>query len=350
MENLYPHVLGFVSEQPWALLPEKLATMLDLLRFRSGGGEMTPDEIRLALGSKGCGPHGGLAYVALDDVLEGAPVVAYEAGHAALAGPGGASRPVVAILGVYGVITQRADMMTEMSGGTSTDKLLARVRAAVADQAVKGIVLDVDSPGGGVYGLDELAGEIRAAKGVKPVLANINSLGASAAYWIASAAEEVSITPSGEAGSIGVFAAHQDLSEALTKAGVKTTLVSAGKFKTEGNPFEPLSEEARAAMQARVDDYYQAFVRSVAKGRGVTPEAVRGGFGQGRVVGAKQAVAEKMADRIETLDEAVRRMAGMRKKKMPMDEEEMDMEQKRKGRAALAEAEAVAALARLRVR
>jgi signal peptide peptidase SppA len=340
MESLYPRVVSFVNEQPWAMLPEKLATMLDLLRFRAAGGRPTEDQVRAALGGKP-GPHGGVSLFDLETEAmyhaDAEGVLRSAAGGTIETRPGG--RPIVAILGVYGIISQRADMMTEMSGGTSTDKLTARFRAAMADQAVKGIVLDVDSPGGGVYGLDELAAEIRGAKGTKPVVAVVNSLAASAAYWIASAAEELSITPSGEAGSIGVFAAHEDVSKALEMMGVKRTLVSAGKFKTEGNPFEPLSEEARAAMQARVDDYYAAFARSVAKGRGVSPEDVRGGFGQGRVVGAKQAVAERMADRIETLDDAVRRVAGMRKRKM-MDE----------GAAALAEAEAQAALARMRTR
>ena len=86
------------------------------------------------------------------------------------------------------------------------------------------------------------------------------------------------------------------------KAGVKVTMISAGKFKTEGNEFEPLSDEARAAIQKRVDGYYSSFTGAVAKGRGVTPSAVRGGFGEGRVVGANEAVSLGMADRIGTLE------------------------------------------------
>ncbi|MCC7371633.1 MAG: S49 family peptidase, partial [Chloroflexi bacterium] len=135
---------------------------------------------------------------------------------------------------------------------------------------------------------------------------------ASAAYWIASSADEIVVTPSGEVGSIGVFTAHEDISAALEAEGVTVTLISAGKYKTEGNPFEPLSEEARGAIQARVDDYYSMFVRAVARGRGVKPADVRGGFGQGRVVGADEAVRLGMADRVGTMAQTVERLAGRR--------------------------------------
>jgi signal peptide peptidase SppA len=313
MESQYPHVVRAIAEQPWALLPDKLATMLDVIRFRHAGGSLSGEEIRAVLGTPG--KHGDVALFDLETEAlyhAGADEVFRSATGGTIENrPGG--RPVVAVLGVYGIISQRADMFTEMSGGTSTERLAARFRSAMADQAVKGIVLDVDSPGGGVYGVQELADEIRAARGQKPVVAVANSLSASAAYWIGTAAEELSVTPSGEVGSVGVYAAHEDVSKALETEGVKVTLVSAGRFKTEGNPFEPLSEEARAYMQTRVSDYYDAFVKAVAKGRGVSPDDVRKGFGQGRVVGAKQAVAERMADRVETLDDAVRRVAGRRR-------------------------------------
>jgi ClpP class serine protease len=91
----------------------------------------------------------------------------------------------------------------------------------------------------------------------------------------------------------------------MASEGVKTTLISAGKYKTEGNPYEPLSDEARAAMQAMVDDYYGMFTRAVAKGRGVSVDAVRNGFGEGRMVSASQAVKNGMADRVATLDQVL---------------------------------------------
>lgn len=139
-------------------------------------------------------------------------------------------------------------------------------------------------------------------------MAIANHLAASAAYWIGSAADELVVTPSGEVGAIGVFAAHEDISKSLEMEGIAISLISAGKYKTEGNPYEPLSDEARAAIQAEVDGYYDMFVKAVARNRGVKPADVRGGFGEGRVVRAQQAVSLGMADRIATLDETIERL------------------------------------------
>jgi signal peptide peptidase SppA len=317
MDDLYPRLLGFVREQPWALLPEKLAVMADLLRFRSSGGRLTPDEVRSRI-ETGKNARARQRYYdpESDDIFdphhdpETGQLLGYRS--AATGATMQQGRQVVAVLGIYGLISQRASMVDDLSGpgATSIERLTAQVRAALADQAVRAIVFDVDSPGGGVYGVQELADEIRDARGTKPMFAVANSLAASAAYWLATSADELAVTPSGEVGSVGVYAAHEDMSKALEEEGVKVTLVSAGKFKTEGNPFEPLSEEAAAYMQARVDDYYNAFVRAVAKSRGVGVEDVRRGFGQGRVVGASQAVEMKMADRTATLDETIRRAGG----------------------------------------
>jgi ClpP class serine protease len=128
---------------------------------------------------------------------------------------------------------------------------------------------------------------------------------ASAAYYIGSSASEIVVTPSGLIGAIGVYSMHEDHSQELADSGIKVSLIAAGKYKFEDNPFIPLTDEARAAIQERVDAYYALFTRDVAKGRGVSIDAVRNGFGEGRVVDAKQAVALGMADRIATLDEVI---------------------------------------------
>ena len=274
----YPHVMALVREQPWAILPQKLAVITDLLRFRAEGGRLTADEIGARLG-------------------------------AAAERPNPARAGAVAVIPVYGTIVQRADLFTEMSGGTSTERVSALFAQAMSDPSVGSVVLRIDSPGGGVYGVAELADQILKARGRKQVVAVADSMAASAAYWIASAADEIVVTTGGEVGSIGVFAAHEDVSRHLEAEGVGVTLISAGKYKTEGSPFEPLSDEARAAMQSRVNDYYSLFVRAVAKGRGVSVDDVRGGFGEGRVVGAQQAVKLGMADRVDTYDATVARLA-----------------------------------------
>ena len=108
--------------------------------------------------------------------------------------------------------------------------------------------------------------------------------------------------------------------------GVKVNLISAGKYKTEGNPFEPLSEEAREQIQKRVDEYYDMFVAAVARNRSVSRSDVRGGFGQGRMVGAKEAVASGMADRVATLDETISRLAsGRRRRRSSVAKRKLDL-------------------------
>ena len=216
----------------------------------------------------------------------------------------------IAVIPIYGVITQRGNMVDDVSGPgmVSTQIITQMLRQAVADDAVSQILLDIDSPGGSVYGVSELSDVILSARAQKPVVAIANSLAASAAYWVGSQASEFYVTAGGEVGSIGVWQAHQDYSKAMDDAGVKTTLISAGKFKVEGNPYAPLDEEAQGFMQSRVDDYYAAFTKAVAKGRGVPISQVRDGMGQGRVLGADAALASSMVDGIATFEDVVKKM------------------------------------------
>ncbi|MGQ0589316.1 MAG: S49 family peptidase, partial [Sphingosinicella sp.] len=197
---------------------------------------------------------------------------------------------------------------TEISGGASLRQASRRLAGALADPAVTAIVLEIDSPGGSVYGVEEFANEVFAARARKRIVAHANALAASAAYWIAAQAEQFSVTPSGEVGSIGVVAVHVDYSEALKAEGIKITYVHAGEFKVEGNPAEPLNDAAQAFIQQRVNEYYEMFLAAVARGRGVGKTTVRKDFGQGRVYGAEQAKAAGMVDRIEPLTELIRRL------------------------------------------
>ncbi len=214
----------------------------------------------------------------------------------------------IAVLPLYGTILQRANIMTDMCGGTSTQSFTARFREAMADETIGQILIDIDSPGGSVYGVGELAAEIMAARATKPVVAIANSLAASAAYWVGCSASEFFVTPGGEVGSIGVWQAHEDWSKAMDDAGIKTTLISAGKYKVEGNPYEPLGGDAQEYMQSRVLDYYGAFTKAVAKGRNVGIDQVRSGMGQGRALGADAALTENMVDGVMTFDDVVKRM------------------------------------------
>lgn len=217
----------------------------------------------------------------------------------------------IAVIQVYGLISHRAHMVDDISGpgGTSTERLGQQFSAALNDSSVAAIVLDIDSPGGSVEGVIEVADQIRAARGTKPIVAVANALAASAAYWIAAQADEVVVTPSGEVGSIGVYAMHEDWSRALAAEGVTLTFISAGPYKVDGNPYEPLSETAHEDMQSKVDAMYRAFVRSVAKGRGVSVDTVRKDFGQGRTLLAEDALAAGMVDRVDTFSNTLARVA-----------------------------------------
>ena len=217
----------------------------------------------------------------------------------------------VAVIPLRGLITPRGSFLSLLFGGGAggLQGFRAMLRDAVADDDIAAVLIDIDSPGGRVDLVAETASEIRALRGKKPIVALSNTMAASAAYWIAAQADELVVTPSGEVGSIGVFVVHEDWSKFNADFGVQPTYVSAGKYKTEGNPDEPLSEDARADLQAMVDDYYAMFVDDVATGRSVTADAVRGGFGEGRLVRARNAVTEGMADRVETFEQTVSRLA-----------------------------------------
>ncbi len=220
----------------------------------------------------------------------------------------------IGVLPLTGPITQRGGgMMSFFFGGTSTDDFGAAFDSMMADDSVGAILMDVDSPGGGVYGVEELGTKIREAQGTKPIVAVANSMAASAAYWLASQADQLFVTPGGDVGSIGVYMLHADFSEALAMDGIKPTFISAGKHKVEGNQFEPLTDEAREQFQSEVDRYYDMFVGAVAKGRGVTATVVKKDFGEGRLVGAKDAVAAGMADGVASFDEVLSGMLSKQK-------------------------------------
>lgn len=221
------------------------------------------------------------------------------------------SKGDVALLPLKGVLTPQVSLMALLFGmGSSLERFRSQLREASQDDDIGAIIMDIDSPGGLVDQMPETAAEIRAAREHKPVIAVANTLAASAAYWLGSQADEFVVTPSGEVGSIGVYTEHRDISAALENAGIKPTLISAGKYKVEGNPYEPLTDAGAEALQEGVDYIYGLFVSDVAKGRDDTVTAVRNGYGEGRVLNAKRAVAEKMADRIDTLDGTVARVAG----------------------------------------
>lgn len=207
-----------------------------------------------------------------------------------------------AIIPITGTLVPRGGgFLDELLGLTGLDAIGRSFDEAMRDDYVDRIVLVIDSPGGSVFGVEELARKILAGRDQKRIVAMADGYAASAAYHIGAAASEFVVSPSSLTGGICVYRAHEDVSRHLDKTGYKVTLISAGKHKVEGNPYEPLSRTARAAIQSEVNEYYRKFVEVVAAGRQVTPAQVRSGFGRGRVVGSREAVAQGMADRVATL-------------------------------------------------
>jgi capsid assembly protease len=298
----YAHIIQFVTSTPWAIRPEYGAIIQDILIMRRQGHRFTAEEIRARIAPRG------------DDDVHGPEDVDYPNGRWIGGGPvsgrSSAANANIAVIPVIGIISHRMELMEQVSGGgQSPGTITQSFRAALADPSVSSIVLDIDSPGGTVFGLAELGDEIRAARGKKPIVAVANSVAASAAYWLGSQAEEFVVTPSGMVGSIGVLSMHQDIAGMLEQEGVKINLIHFGKYKVEGNPFEALGDEARAAIQADVDAYGGMFHRAVAKGRGVAVEKVRSEFGQGRMIMASDALARGMVDAVETFDDVIVRLS-----------------------------------------
>lgn len=213
----------------------------------------------------------------------------------------GAKRKVagsVVVIPIRGGIVPRKDTFAEYLEGISAERISGWIDDAVNDPNVVAIVLDIDSPGGMVAGIAELGAQIFEARDRKLIVAVANPLAASAAYWIGSAATELIVTPSGEAGSIGVVAMHLDWSVALVNAGIKATIVTAGRRKAEWNPYEPLDDEGRERLQALIDADYEKFVGAVAKQRGLTRKQVIAASNEARVLSAEEALAGKLIDRI----------------------------------------------------
>lgn len=215
------------------------------------------------------------------------------------------SSSTVAVLPIRGVIDHHPGWFADVS----VDEISGVLDALVANERIGAIVLDIDSPGGSVSGVPELAEQIRGYRAVKPIYSVANGMEASAAYWIGSAATKAFAAPSSEVGSIGVWTAHVDMTNALEDMGLTVTLVSAGKYKVEGNPYEALGDEARAQMQKEVDGYYGMFVDAVARNRGRRPQTVRGGFGEGRMLIAAEAAEEGMIDGVATLADVLAAVA-----------------------------------------
>lgn len=226
--------------------------------------------------------------------------------HAAARTRADSPAPKVGVIPIRGPIQQRVTAELLKNDGTSTEEVSAYLDAFVADPSITSIVLDVDSGGGEIGGVEELAAKIYNTRRKKKVFAIANSAAASAALWIASAAEKLYATPGALLGSVGVYMMHADESKALTEEGITVTFIHAGADKVKGNPFEPLDEATRAHWQELVDYTYGRFSKALALYRGVSEADVTGpAFGEGRVFHAAAALNVRMIDNIKSFDQLI---------------------------------------------
>jgi signal peptide peptidase SppA len=270
----YQQILSAFFSTPWAILPEKLAEIRAFLRMKADGGELLDEQVQALAASRR---------------PDGVQMVGR-----------------VAVLPVFGTISQRVGMLERASGGVSTEELGASLDSLVSDKAVKSIVMVYDSPGGSVPGVQELAAKIRAARDQKKIVGFIDPCAASAAYWLISQSSEIVCTPSGQAGCVGVLYGHTDYSKADEMDGITTTLIASAPYKAE--LWQPLTDEAKANLQKNCNAVHAQFVADIAKGRGISESKVDKTFGQGRTLNAEDALAAGMIDRIGTMDKIMKQL------------------------------------------
>ncbi|MDE1901511.1 MAG: S49 family peptidase [Alphaproteobacteria bacterium] len=211
-----------------------------------------------------------------------------------------------AIIQIEGTLVNKLGTLHPYSGMTGYDGIRQNFLTALADPAVKSIVLDIDSPGGEVAGCFDLVDTIYNARGEKPIWAILNENAFSAAYAIASAADHITVPRTGGVGSIGVITMHVDWSKALAGAGIKVTFITFGDRKADGHPEIPLSEEAKESIQQDIDAMGELFVATVARNRGLSAQDVRDQ--QARCFTGADGVAAGLADEISAPDAAFRQL------------------------------------------
>lgn len=208
----------------------------------------------------------------------------------------------VGIISVTGSLVNRGAWVGASSGLTSYEGIQFQLKRAAANADVKAILLDLHSPGGEAAGAFETAALVREISARKPVTALVAGMAASAAYAIASGASEIITTETGVSGSIGVVLLHADYSKQLASDGITPTLIFAGAHKVDGNPFEPLSESVTADLQAEVDAFYEAFLKTVAAGRGSRMTVDMARATEARTLIGQAAVNAGLADRVGSFE------------------------------------------------
>lgn len=216
----------------------------------------------------------------------------------------------VALVSLHGVVVSRAPAWAEWYGYVNPQNFAAQVRQLADDASVASICLSVDSPGGTVAGTIEAAEAVAYARSKKKVTAVVNDMACSAAFWIASQASEITVTPTAMAGSIGVIITHADYSKMLGTVGIVVNYIRSAAKKALGQPYEPLSEEARQEFQDAVDAIHAQFVAAVARGRRKARAVVADQWATGEVWIGVDAVSLGLVDRIASLQTVLGEQTG----------------------------------------
>lgn len=255
-------ILSRIKSEPWAITREVMDTIMEIAQREN----MSPEAVAQKMGRP----------------LENTYDVEFRDG--------------VAILPVQGPLFRYANLFTMLSGATSYDLLARDFAKAVDDPNVSSILLNIDSPGGEANGVSEFADQIAAARGKKPIVAYVGGMGASAAYWLASAADEIVASDTAILGSIGTVMSVKDTRERDEKSGVKTYEVVSSQSPYKRT--DPASDAGRQKMQDLVDSLSEVFVAKVAAYRGTTADDVLENYGKGGVFVGQAAVNAGLADSV----------------------------------------------------
>ena len=210
----------------------------------------------------------------------------------------------VAVIKVDGPLSYRSSIESIWWDEDTYDSIERAFKKCLADDSIKGIVFDINSPGGEVNGCADLADKIFNARGSKPygIVARTGGMMCSAAYWLGSSCEKVYTASNGTLGSIGVLCAFTKIKESVLETTVVTSDLSPDK-----NP-DPNDPEGLALIKKELNDLAEVFVQNVARNRGTTVEDVKMNFGKGGVFIGENAVAARLADGVMSLDELCEKM------------------------------------------
>ncbi len=293
----YPHLAARIFNTPLLIHPQKLDAIIAGLGERLAGG---PLRLVDAAGQP-------VVHTVAPEMFSTRRGERTDRGYRVVDG--------VAVLSIGGALVHRTRMEADSTVLLGYDDLAADLEDAMRQPEVHAVLQVYDSPGGEVQGAFEYAQRVHALRGSKPLRAIADGMAASAAYLGASAADEIAVTTTGYAGSVGVVMRHVDFSRALANDGIAVTHIFAGAHKVDGNPFEPLPAAVQAELQGDINDLYDMFIQAVAVQRGMPADAVR--KTQAATYRGVAAIASGLADRISTTDQMISELAALRMRSFP---------------------------------